>query len=362
MKSTNQTLTGFRGLLALSVVIYHIYGSAILEGYLPEVTKESFLYWINYAGPISVNLFFVISGLLITQSLLNKRTLREFALNRFLRIYPVFITIHIIIFAVGPIIGYKWMAGIGIVDYVTSFITNAMLLPGIFPLPIAQIVAWSLSYELFFYIIVGLVWFVYRNEKFHALSKIALYALVISLGTVIVIYHRDFLFFAVGVLLFLCQNELRKRWKPNKVFYFNGVLILILMYASYHIFTVPIVAVLLLSFLLFISIMMEYGLLSSVLRSGLMSYLGKISYSLYMWHTMVMFPLKVIVPKVSSMIGSSSLSFTIYAVLSLILSIVVSHLSFKYIEQWVTSRLRLLWTKETTIPITAETGVIIKTS
>lgn len=71
----------------------------------------------------------------------------------------MFITIHIIIFAVGPFIGYKWMDGIGFVDYVTNFVTNALLLPGIFPLPIAQIVAWSLSYELFF--ISLRVWFIF---------------------------------------------------------------------------------------------------------------------------------------------------------------------------------------------------------
>ncbi|MEK4975976.1 acyltransferase family protein [Bacillus sp. FSL K6-6540] len=359
MKGTNQSLTGLRGLLALSVVIYHIFGSAILEGYLPDVAKESPLYWINYAGPISVNLFFVISGLLITQSLLNKRTLGQFALNRIWRIYPVFITIHIIIFAVGPFIGYKWMDGIGFVDYITNFITNALLLPGIFPLPIAQIVAWSLSYELFFYIIAGLAWFGYRNERLSMVSKWVLYAFVIGLSIVIVVYHSDFLFFAVGVLLFICQNKLRNRWKPNKIFYFNGLICFILMYVAYHKFTVPIAVALLLSFLLFIPIIKEYGLLSRVLRTGFMNYLGRISYSLYMWHTMVMFPLKIFVPKLSSMIGSSSLSFAIYAVLSLFLSIVVSHLSYQFIEQWLTGQLKLR-IKRKDIP--AETGVIMKTS
>lgn len=360
MKTANQTLTGLRGLLALSVVIYHIFGSAILEGYLPEVAKESPLYWINYAGPISVNLFFVISGLLITQSLLNKRTLGQFALNRFLRIYPVFITIHIIIFAVGPFIGYKWMDGIGFVDYVTNFVTNALLLPGIFPLPIAQIVAWSLSYELFFYIIAGVVYFLYRNERLPMVSKWVLYAVVIGFSIAIVVYHSDFLFFAVGVLLFICQNKLRNRWKPNNLFYFNGVILFILMYVAYHIFTLPIAFALLISFLLFIPIIMEYGLLSRILRTGVMIYLGKISYSLYMWHTMVMFPLKIFVPRLSSMIGSSSLSFVIYAVLSFFLSIVVSHLSYQFIEQWLTAQLKLRWIKRKDIP--SETGVIMKTS
>ncbi len=59
MRHTNETLVGLRGFLALSVVIYHIYVSAVLEKYIIEIPKEHLLYLINYAGPISVNLFFL---------------------------------------------------------------------------------------------------------------------------------------------------------------------------------------------------------------------------------------------------------------------------------------------------------------
>lgn len=101
MKNENKSLTGLRGLLALSIVLYHIYGSSVLEGYIPEQTN--FISLLNYTGPIAVNLFFVISGYLITGSLVSKGSIREFAKNRFLRIYPVFLTIHLMIFAAGDL-------------------------------------------------------------------------------------------------------------------------------------------------------------------------------------------------------------------------------------------------------------------
>ncbi|WP_410771260.1 acyltransferase family protein [Fontibacillus sp. BL9] len=341
MKNVNYTLMGLRGLLALSVVIYHIYVSAVLEGYIPEIPKENYLYLINYAGPISVNLFFVISGYLITQSLLNKRTFGEFAVNRLLRIYPVFFAIHLIIFMVGPVIGYKWMDGIGAGEYLIQFFSNALLLPGMFPLPIAQIVAWSLSYELFFYIIAGMFWLVSRNSKLPKAGKGLLYALMVAAVAVIIYYRKDFSFFAVGVALYFGQNGIKKRWKPVKWFYFNGVILLAAIYISYYVMAFPIAVALVLSFLLFIPVIMEYGFLSLFLRTGLMRYLGKISFSLYMWHTMVMFPLKIIVPRIGGFLGSNDLSFSIYALLSLGLSLLVSHVSYRYIEVKFTNVVKL---------------------
>ncbi|GIP52629.1 acyltransferase [Paenibacillus vini] len=340
MKKMNYTLMGLRGLLALSVVIYHIYISAVIEGYIPEIPKENFLYMINEAGPISVNLFFVISGYLITQSLLNKKSFREFAVNRLLRIYPVFITIHLIIFAVGPVIGYKWMDGIGPGQYVFHFLSNALLLPGMFPLPIAQIVAWSLSYELFFYIIAGLAWLIYRSSKLPGVRKGILYVVVAAAAMIIIYYRRDFSFFAVGVAAYFSQAQIKSHWKPVKAFYFNGVILLAAIYLSYYTLKVPIWAALVLSFLLFIPILMEYGLLSRFLRTSVMRYLGRISFSLYMWHTMVMFPLKIAVPKFAAMIGTNAVSFGIYALLSLALSVLISHLSYHYIEFKFTAYLK----------------------
>lgn len=221
VKSVNYTLVGLRGLLALSVVIYHIYVSGVIEGYIVEAPRGSILNFINYAGPISVNLFFVISGYLITQSLLSKSTVREFAINRLLRIYPVFLSIHLIIFTVGPFIGYKWMDGIGIGAYLIHFFSNALLLPGMFQLPIAQIVAWSLSYEIFFYLISGLIWFIYKSPKIHKFGKYIFYVLMLILCIVIMYYRRDTLFFVVGVVLYFSQDKIKSTWKPGKAFYFD---------------------------------------------------------------------------------------------------------------------------------------------
>ncbi|MFF2482391.1 acyltransferase family protein [Paenibacillus sp. NPDC058071] len=354
MKSLNQTLLGLRGLLALSVVIFHIYGSAIIEGYITESSKEHLLYLLHYAGPISVDLFFVISGYLITQSLLNKRTLGEFAINRIIRIYPVFLLIHLIVFTFGPFIDYKWMAGIGVKDYVLHFISNALLLPGMLQLPIAQIVSWTLSYELFFYLVAGVVWFVYRSSKLNKLGKSILYLLLFVCCAIIVYHRMDLLFFAVGVVAYFSQDWIKQRWQANKFFYLNGLIFLAAMYVSFQTLEKPLAAALILSFLFFMTIIRESGLVSSILRTRLMSYLGKISYSLYMWHTMVMFPLKVVVPKMTGLIGSPSLSVVLYAILSLVLSIGIAHFSYEFVEVRFSGYLKRKWKRKNHPPIQAE--------
>lgn len=86
--------------------------------------------------------------------------------------------------------------------------------------------------------------------------------------------------------------------------------------------------------------------MSKLLRSSSFLYLGKISYSLYMWHTMIMFPLKKIIPKIGLYLQNSSSAFIIYFVLCIVLSIIVSHLSYQYIEIKLANYCKELWNRQ----------------
>lgn len=330
MKQHNETLTGLRGFLALSVVLYHIYESAVLENYITALPKNNILYLIHHAGSTSVNLFFVISGYLITRSLISTRTVKAFFINRLLRIYPVFIVIHLMIFAVGPFLKYKWMDGIGAGEYMLHFFSNLLLLPGMFPLPIAQIVAWSLSYEFAFYILAGLVFIVWSKESYHRFVKYFCFFLLAAVCLTVVYWHPNFLFFLVGIAVFMSENKIKASWKPSKLFSLGGFILLIFIFLSYQLKQFYLIIPLLLSYLFFLTVAMEHGFFSRFLRTRTMRYLGQISFSLYMWHTVIMFPLKRIVPRIGA--GVPEYEFAIYAVLSLALSIAVSHVSYWYIE------------------------------
>ena len=89
----------------------------------------------------------MISGYVINASLLRHGDVVSFAIDRVARIYPVFLAVHLGIFTVGPLIGYKFFHGLGLIEWAYQFASNVLFLLGVFNLPLAQIVAWSLIYS-----------------------------------------------------------------------------------------------------------------------------------------------------------------------------------------------------------------------
>jgi len=151
-------MEGLRGLAVLLVFFVHfdalfgIYarGSELLS----QPTR--FLGLIGNAG---VDLFFVLSGYLIYAALIrhNNTTLR-FLRRRVIRIYPTFLAVFglygalsFVVPSVSKLRGLSWPeAGVYLAQ-------NLLLLPGVFDIKPLITVAWSLSYELFFYLISALV-------------------------------------------------------------------------------------------------------------------------------------------------------------------------------------------------------------
>jgi peptidoglycan/LPS O-acetylase OafA/YrhL len=318
----NDTITGLRGLLAVAVVVYHIYTGSVHEGiliadYLPSLVN---------LGSLAVNLFFAISGYLIFQSLKRHNSIGDFAVDRVIRIYPVFLVLHLIIFAIGPVINYKWLADLSVGGYFVHFFSNLLFLPGVFDLPIAQLVAWSLSYEAAFYLVMSLFFFFIRKQG----GKRALLLIPVIMGACMVYFHPAALFFVVGIAVYLYKEQL-KILASRKMFYFNGVIFLIVTFMLYS--PQNIYVSMILGLLFFSTVANEQGLSSGILRTKVMQYLGNMSYSLYLWHTMVMFPIEKVVLYLKPLINSEPLLFMLYASASIIGSIIVSHFSYKLIEQ-----------------------------
>jgi peptidoglycan/LPS O-acetylase OafA/YrhL len=100
-------LDGLRGLSVIFVVLYH-YTYVFFTN--PQITGGlhnfySFLHW----GWIGVDLFFVLSGFLITRILLNskgsKSYFKNFYIRRGLRIFPLYYGVLILYFIILPLVG-----------------------------------------------------------------------------------------------------------------------------------------------------------------------------------------------------------------------------------------------------------------
>jgi peptidoglycan/LPS O-acetylase OafA/YrhL len=163
-------LDGLRGALATYVMLSHT---------LPFAPMPGWLHWLFQHGGAGVDVFFILSGLVIVQSLdsFGYRAL-PFLIARVARIYPVFLVVFALAVAVQPLqTGFEQMAWIGPDsparsiwsggwprDWGGFIATHMTMTHGLFPngvLPNVWVgflgAAWSLSTEWQFYLLALLI-------------------------------------------------------------------------------------------------------------------------------------------------------------------------------------------------------------
>ena len=96
-------LNGLRAIAALFVMFRHVFGIAEYSG---DTTIVELNIFINHIGKEMVNLFFVISGFIITYILVNEVeesktiSIRNFYFKRFLRIWPLYFFLLVVVLVV----------------------------------------------------------------------------------------------------------------------------------------------------------------------------------------------------------------------------------------------------------------------
>jgi len=163
-------LDGLRGVLAFYVMLSHT---------LPFAPMPHWLAWLFWHGGAGVDVFFILSGLVIVQSLANfGYRSRPFLIARVARIYPVFLVVFVLAVAVQPLAtGFErmtWIApdspardiwsGGWPHDWALFIATHLTMTHGLFPngvLPDVWVgflgAAWSLSTEWQFYLLALLI-------------------------------------------------------------------------------------------------------------------------------------------------------------------------------------------------------------
>jgi len=148
MESKNRyldVLQIFRGVAALMVVVHHAVGS--LKYY--HNINNAFLNKIGTFGKFGVDFFFIVSGFIISYSVYykynNPNSFKNYLKNRIIRIYIPYLPIGILMYVL-----YAYYPSFSNSNREISLFTSVTLLP--FGNP-ALSVAWSLTFELFFYFI-----------------------------------------------------------------------------------------------------------------------------------------------------------------------------------------------------------------
>lgn len=148
-------MEGLRGLAVTLVFLQH---------YVYQVMTQLHLDPISYAiaqavrryGNYGVELFFILSGFLIYGHLVGRRPpFTKFMMRRFERLYPTFI----VVVALAVVLHVSFDTGKIPADPVHAFFyigAQLIFLPGVFPIQPITSIFWSLSFEMFFYLLVGL--------------------------------------------------------------------------------------------------------------------------------------------------------------------------------------------------------------
>src|SRR5262249_31126812 len=118
---------------------------------------------LRVIGDTGVDLFFVLSGYLIYGSLIARRqAFLPFISRRIERIYPAFVVVFALYVALAFAFPMENKIPGNVVDGALYLVANVLLLPGLFPIRPLNTVAWSLSYEMFFYLVIPLTITVFR--------------------------------------------------------------------------------------------------------------------------------------------------------------------------------------------------------
>jgi peptidoglycan/LPS O-acetylase OafA/YrhL len=330
---------GLRGVAASSVTVFHLYSATPVSEHIALIVP-SFIDGLIQLGFLGVDLFFVISGFVISLTLHNRlRTLAEwgrFFLRRQLRLDPPYWTtialsivsalalnaikpsVHAPVPSVSDVIIHLF--------YLQDFLHRKSIV-GIF---------WTLCFEIQFYLFFGvLVLLKVRSDisgRLFGWLMMPLYLLSVACFWQLLPYpdglfiSRWFEFFT-GVIVYMYW---RKEFSLSQVSIYLGMLLVVLLVnpaTDNGIAQVTSATVLIIGLIFLLAV--ESGGVQTWLSSRVLRYLGDISYSLYLMHALVGIRLlKVLVGEHSTV----SATLALYAV-ALVVSIAASDLLFRTIER-----------------------------
>ncbi|WP_262049116.1 acyltransferase family protein [Bradyrhizobium sp. Bra78] len=312
------SIQGLRGLAALSVLLVHLYDMPLIAGFLPPVPS-----WFDATIATfgrGVEVFFMISGYLIPASLVRHQVVSKFFVDRCLRILPVFVILHLALFAIGPLVGYKFFKGIDALDYAKIFLANLLFLPDVLHLPLGQQNAWTLTYEWVFYL-----WF--AAGFYFATRSRPVTALLVLGGAITVLYFPISAYFLVGFALRAIDLRIGARGASGLLLSFTCLALTYMLLEYVH----PFLG-LLPGLILFSTVLNPASTIAQLLSKAAPQFVGKISYSLYLVHPFALYPLQVVGARLVSHGYSSWVVWPMFVALGLLSSFVASTITYELIE------------------------------
>lgn len=197
-------MEGLRGLAVLLVFFVHYV--TLIEPWVPNTGAAwSIATATRWAGNSGVDLFFVLSGFLIYGTLIGKRRpLLPYLRRRIERIYPAFMCLLAVYMLLSFVLPGESKFPPGFGPGTRYLLANILLLPGLTAIEPIITVAWSLSYEFFYYLIIPLIIGVLGLRAWPAQRRVILWVALAVCGFVYVWNFGGYvrlLMFVSGILL-----------------------------------------------------------------------------------------------------------------------------------------------------------------
>jgi peptidoglycan/LPS O-acetylase OafA/YrhL len=198
-------MEGLRGTAVALVFLVH-YVALVRPWLAPGAMALPVADALHAIGNAGVDLFFVLSGYLIYGSLITRhQPFLRYMRRRCERLYPAFTTVfalYVLLSFVFPaeskIPADAWQASIYLLQ-------NFLLMPGLFPITPLITVAWSLSYEMFYYLAIPALIYVLSLRRWPSVWRVYLFcAAAAMLAAYCAIYggHIRLIMFIAGILLY----------------------------------------------------------------------------------------------------------------------------------------------------------------
>lgn len=356
-------LDGIRGFAIIFVMLYHF---SINFQHQDELMFFDFVFAkVLQSGWLGVDLFFVMSGFLITSILYksteSKNYLKNFYVRRFLRIFPLYYLILFIFIFVLPSLSASLGEDTKLIQensfwFWTYLLNWRIAYLGSFN-EIQAGYMWSLAVEEQFYLIWPFIVLYFRESLIKICMSILLCVISLKIYLfyfagvnatslyVMTITHLDGLLLGASLSVLYLNSGIDEKLK-NSFKYVACFALLIIVVVSYmegnfafysdyvSLFGVTACSVLFCYLLFTMLIKKEDGKLNKLFLSSPIIYMGKLCYGLYLVHHPIgiLVSNKIISHDSFVLFGSYMPALVISMLISFVLSIIAAHLSYHFFE------------------------------
>lgn len=347
MKDRVEQLDGLRGIFSVMVIAHH-----------HNAFKESIFYnnFFVINSSLFVDFFFVLSGFVIAINYLDRivtgKDFARFMKKRFIRLYPLLVYTEVVFILAGIAGDFSPMKNASLpLTYYLMTAWDTLTFMGSTPVFGAWISnnypAWSISAEMISYFVFGVIVLSCKSLKFYV------FGLVIALSVVFIILNGDYLLaynygFIRGLLCFsmgVFTCHFLKGYSGDLSRYEFPFLVVLVsaMYVAHHgqlnllkLFFPVIFAGGIIIFA------RSHGAVSRLLSSPPFQYLGRISYSIYLNHAIVLIMMNVVLFRFLKIpAGEPQIAFSL--LISIALTIIYSHFTYEFVERRVGKFLSNKW-------------------